>query len=107
MEKRNRQECYFLVQQSFYIGNRDITRPDVLADIAVQAGIDRHAFEEYFISRTALVKTYNEFVEVREQGVQGFPSLISKEKKCPDFLARSYEPFGSLQTKIEKWLNAE
>jgi putative protein-disulfide isomerase len=96
-----------MLQQSFYIGSRNITRPDVLADVAAHAGIDRHAFENCFNSRTAVVKTYNEFLEVRKQGVQGFPSLISLEKKYPDFLARSYEPFSSLETKIEQWLNAE
>jgi putative protein-disulfide isomerase len=93
-----------MLQQSFYIGNLDITQPGTLTQLAEKAGVHADEFEKKFNSRAAVVNTYEEFIAVRKLGVQGFPSLLWQKGQMSDFLTRGYKPYDVLVRSIEEWL---
>lgn len=67
------------IQSAFYTEGRDVTRPDVLADLAAGLGVDRTAFLQAFHSEAAHARTLAHFRQTRQAGVRGFPALILQQ----------------------------
>lgn len=63
------------VQAAFYRDGRDVTRDDVLADIAAESGYDRGAVLGRMESETARSRTREDFATAQRLGVSGFPTL--------------------------------
>lgn len=63
------------VQSAFYRDARDVTRPDVLADIAAGTGYDRGRFLQLLESDAARQQTREDFAMAQSLGVGGFPTL--------------------------------
>ncbi len=63
------------VQAAFYRDSRDVTRAEVLADIAAAVGLDRATFLERFDSDDMRTETRLDFRTTQSLGVSGFPTL--------------------------------
>ena len=63
------------IQSAFYRDARDVTRADVLADVAAENGYDRAAFLELLESPAMRGQTKQDFATAQSIGVSGFPTL--------------------------------
>jgi len=63
------------VQSAFYRDARDVTRADVLTEIAADAGCDRTAFGAMLESEAMREATKRDFTTAQTLGVSGFPTL--------------------------------
>ena len=63
-------------QRAFYAENRNVTSPQVLADLAADFGLDREAFLEAWASEEAKQETWGDYALSQRAGVTGFPTLV-------------------------------
>ncbi len=63
------------VQEAFYRDGRDVTRPEVLADIAAERGFGRAAFLAQVESQAMLDEVRVDFSTAQSIGATGFPTL--------------------------------
>jgi putative protein-disulfide isomerase len=63
------------VQRAFYAQGRDVTDPDVLADIAAEEGLGRALFLASHASSAAKDAVRHDFSAAQQTGVTGFPTL--------------------------------
>lgn len=63
------------VQAAFYRDAREVTRPEVLADLAAEAGYERAIFLERLESEEMRAETRLDFSTAQSLGVSGFPTL--------------------------------
>jgi putative protein-disulfide isomerase len=97
--------AYFkAVQAAFYTGRRDVTRPDVLAELAGPFGIDQARFLARFASNDLRRRTELHFRQARDLGVRGFPTVILQSAGGYVLLTRGWQPFAELVPPIEQWL---
>ncbi|MEF2549818.1 DsbA family protein [Aurantimonas sp. A2-1-M11] len=64
------------VQRAFYAENRDVTQPEVLADLAAEMGLEREPFLMRHGSEAVRDATRLDYATSRNAGVQGFPTLV-------------------------------
>lgn len=92
------------VQRAFYVENRDVTRIDVLADVAVARGLDREAFLMVYASDEIGESLAADFAGVQSMQIGGFPALLVQDDEGVAFLTVGYRSFASLQPLIDRWL---
>ena len=93
------------IQSAFYAHNRDITSPDVLADIAAEEGHDRAGFLETFQSAELRNATFRDFLTAQEMGIRGFPALIIGSRTAGYALVTNgFRPLDGMGQAIEDWL---
>lgn len=63
------------VQSAFYRDGRDVTRAEVLTDIAAESGYDREAFGAMLETEAMREATKGDFANTQSLGVKGFPTL--------------------------------
>ena len=63
------------VQHAFHAEGRDVTHPDVLADIAADEGLDRAVFLAAHASSAAKDAVRQDFSATQQTGVTGFPTV--------------------------------
>ncbi len=63
-------------QRGFYAEGRDITRNEVLADLAAELGFDRDAFASGLADEGLREETWRDYATSQRAGVTGFPTLI-------------------------------
>lgn len=93
-----------LIQQAFYVGARDVTRPQVLAELAELAGIARIEFAEAFDSAAMHQATVSDFTWVQDLGISGFPTLLAERDGQLALLTNGYQPLEALQPLLGRWL---
>ena len=95
------------VQHAFYAENRDTTDPEVLADIAADAGVDRAIFHAELTSPEARSATARDFRTAQEAGIRGFPTLLAGDGTGKYMLiTNGYRPLDGLPDALETWLAA-
>jgi len=94
-------EYFSAIQSAFYTQGLNVTREDVLVEIATHFSIDPKAFQTLFASDELQALTQEHFKRSRQAGVQGFPSLIWQQGKEIETLSRGYLPW----EKIVELLN--
>jgi putative protein-disulfide isomerase len=73
------------IQRAFYVDGRDITKGDVLADVAVGALSEQgiatttDAFFDDWQSEAAIADTRADFLQARRWGISSFPSLLLED----------------------------
>lgn len=95
------------IQSAFYVEQRDVTHPDVLGDLAAEAGLDAASFSRAFASDEAKSETAKQFGKARQWGVRGFPTVIGQSGEDYTRLANGYCPFDMLQPRLDAWLGKE
>ncbi len=93
------------VQEAFYVENRDVTKEDALANLAVDQGLPRDQFVGLFRSPELRENVLKEFDRSRELGVSGFPTLLGQKVEETTILAHGYQSLDLLVPIVETWLN--
>ncbi|HSC83417.1 MAG TPA: DsbA family protein [Pseudomonas sp.] len=93
-----------LIQQAFYAEGVDVTRAQVLVDLAEQAGIPRIEFAEVFDSEQMQLATAADFAWVQDLGIAGFPTLLAERGGQLALLTNGYQPLEVLAPLLERWL---
>ncbi|GAB4480810.1 MAG: DsbA family protein [Burkholderiaceae bacterium] len=89
-------------QDAFYRDGRDVTRDDVLADVAAGIGVPREAFAEAFASDELKEITRQEFDMVQRWGINGFPTLLLVHGDELHLVASGYTDAATLRERIEQ-----
>jgi putative protein-disulfide isomerase len=95
------------VQAAFYMEGQDVTQPGVLAMLAADCGAEVDRFEQMFNSSEAKTRTREEFVQVFQWGVRGFPTVLLQHAGEVSLLTNGYRPFEELQPMLDAWLATE
>jgi putative protein-disulfide isomerase len=93
------------VQRAFYVDQRDVTRGDVLADIASEIGLDADAFSAAWRSKALQDRVGRHFAMTRRAGVRGFPTLMLHGPDGIKVLARGYTSAQALTAAIDGCLD--
>lgn len=89
------------VQRAFYADARDITRADVLATLAGEAGLPREEFTAAFESPVAREATARDFQQAQAWGIRGFPALIAEHAGRLHLVANGYTPLAALRERVQ------
>ena len=92
------------VQSAFYAEQKNVTQPEVLAQLAASVGVDVQRFLQVYVSNEAKSQTLAHFHKARHWGVRGFPSVIAQNAAGYSLLTSGYRPLEKLRTQIDEWL---
>ena len=92
------------IQSAFYVEQADVTRPDVLALLAISVGVDAQHFLQVFESDATRSQTLAHFHKARLWGVHAFPTVIVQNEAGYSQLARGYCPLEHLRLQLDAWL---
>jgi putative protein-disulfide isomerase len=95
---------FFSLEHAFYREQRDITRVEVLKQIAEENGLDGEAFMQQWQSQAMHDKTQRNFQMTQQAGVRGFPTLILQDKAGFQLLTAGYSDYEAIQPELEQWL---
>jgi putative protein-disulfide isomerase len=97
--------AYFAaVQQAFYAGNRDVTREDVLAEIAAAHGAEPADFVAVFRAPEVAEAARADFHLSQSLGIAGFPTVLLQDATHLTALTAGYQPFADLEEPLRRWL---
>jgi putative protein-disulfide isomerase len=92
------------VQKAFYALNCDITDPGMLADIAVETGLNRKTFNSEFLADETVMETNRSFEITRRLGITGFPTLMAGSKEGGiETITSVYRPWEEVKMRIEDY----
>lgn len=94
------------VQRAFYAENRDVTDPEVLADLAGEFGLERDSFLADHASQAAKEETWRDYATSQRAGVTGFPTLIGgpDAEGAYGVVTRGFAPTDQVLAIIDQWL---
>jgi putative protein-disulfide isomerase len=90
------------IQTAFYCDGRDVTRGDMLADIAAETGLQRELFIAAWDSQEAQDAARADFISAQRLGMQGFPALALVENSQLYLIANGYTKAGVLEERLGK-----
>lgn len=93
-----------LIQEAFYAEGRDVTRAQVLVELAERAGIPRIEFAAAFDSQAMQAATEADFTWVQDLGISGFPTLLAERDGRLALLTNGYQPLEALAPLLGRWL---
>jgi putative protein-disulfide isomerase len=93
-----------LIQEAFYAEGRDVTRAQVLVELAERAGIPRIEFAAAFDSLEAAEATSADFTWAQDLGISGFPTLLAERDGRLALLTNGYQPLEALAPLLGRWL---
>lgn len=88
------------VQHAFYAEAKDVTRPEVLADVAEQFGISRADFAKAFASQEMRDMTAADFEQSQAWGIRGFPTVVAQHGDHLHLVGSGYMPIDTLRERI-------
>jgi putative protein-disulfide isomerase len=93
-------------QSAFYARGCDVTRPEVLGEIAQGLGLDADRFAADLASEDVKEETWGDYATSQNAGVRGFPTLIVGQN--PDgtytMVTRGFQTAGPVVAMIDSWL---
>jgi putative protein-disulfide isomerase len=92
------------IQSAFYVDQQDVTRQEILEQLAVVAGLDAWLFSQVFESEAVKELTLAHFQKVRQWGVHGFPAVVGQEDMDYTVLTRGYCSFENFRPRLDSWL---
>jgi putative protein-disulfide isomerase len=94
-------------QRAFYAERRDVTNPEVLADLAEEVGVDRLSFLEQWASDEAKQETWRDYAISQRAGVTGFPTLVAgpNEQGVFGVVTRGYAEPGQVVAVLKGWID--
>ncbi|HMA12385.1 MAG TPA: DsbA family protein [Steroidobacteraceae bacterium] len=95
------------IQSAFYAEGRDVTRADVLAELAAGLGVDAAAFLRAFDSDATRAKTQAHFRQARQARVRGFPALILQQGSQLHPISSGCQPLETVRAAIDHSLASE
>lgn len=92
------------LQSAFYQEAQDITQPQLLRELAEQAGYNREVFCQTFDAAETQAQTQAEFAWVSHLAVQGFPTLLAKQQQQYALITNGYQSYSSLEPLLNRWI---
>lgn len=91
---------------AFYAEGRDVTKADVLGDIAAGQGFDRGAFLAALADEAVDQETWRDYVIAQRAGATGFPTLIVGPNADGSYalVTRGYNGADLVIPSIDAWL---
>ena len=89
------------VQHAFYAEGKNVTQPEVLADVADALGIPRADFARVFASQEMRDATLADFAQAQSWGIRGFPALIAEHGDHLHLVGQGYMPIDALRERLE------
>ena len=93
------------IQFGFYVEQKDVTNPKVLAQLAGKIGVDMDLYLQVFESDEAKNKVSIHFDKVRQWGVNSFPTVAVQNVAGYTVLNRGHCLQDELFQKIDGWLS--
>ncbi|TMH35218.1 MAG: DsbA family protein [Betaproteobacteria bacterium] len=100
LSPRNVWRYFKAVQQAFYAEGRNVTRPELLADLAEQQGLPRAEFASAFDSDAMRDATRADFAQSQAWGVRGFPTLLAEHEGALHVVTRGYLAEDALRSRL-------
>ena len=93
-------------QRAFYAEGRDVTSGEVLADLAVELGLDRTRFLTEWASEEAKAETWRDYAISQRAGVAGFPTLVAgpNEEGVYGVVTRGFAPPAQVLEVLKDWM---
>lgn len=92
------------VSRAFYAENRDMTSVEEIAEVAEEAGFDRHAFGDAFLAPDTRNETFRDFLTAQELGIHGFPTLVAgSPEKGYALVTNGFRPLDAVVDPLERW----
>ena len=93
-------------QQAFYAHNRDVTRPEVLTELADELGLDPAAFRAGLDAEDVKQETWRDYAISQNAGVRGFPTLIAGPAADGRFtlITRGFNTADAVLPMVDHWL---
>lgn len=88
------------VQHAFYAEAKNVTQPEVLADVAQALGIPRADFARAFASQEMRDATLADFAQSQNWGIRGFPALIAEHGDHLHLVGQGYMPIDALRERL-------
>jgi putative protein-disulfide isomerase len=88
------------VQRAFYADARNVTQPEVLADLAEQQGLPRIEFARAFASTEVRDATGRDFAQTQAWGIRGFPALVAEHAGALHLVATGYLGIAALRERL-------
>ena len=88
------------VQRAFYADARNVTRSDVLAELAEPLGLPRDKFLAAFESPAMHEATRQDFAQSQAWGIRGFPALVAEHAGGLHLVAQGYLPLDALRERL-------
>ncbi|MBW8831221.1 MAG: DsbA family protein [Burkholderiales bacterium] len=88
------------VQHAFYADGKNVTRPEVLADVAEEVGLPRANFATVFASAQAREAARQDFEQSQAWGIRGFPALVAEAGGKLHLVAHGYLPEDALRERL-------
>ena len=88
------------VQKAFYAAGRNVTKPEVLADVAEAQGLPRPAFAKAYASEEMRAAVRADFDQAQAWGIRGFPALILDQGERLQLVCQGYLPLASLRERL-------
>lgn len=98
-------DVFVALQTAFYAEGRDITEPEVIADIAAGQGLDRERFSRDFAQPATGQYTYADFAMASRLGAQGFPTVFLRKRDDVALLTMGYQPIEALEPAVERYFS--
>jgi putative protein-disulfide isomerase len=88
------------VQHAFYVEARNVTRPQVLAEVAEGLGLPKLEFAKAFASSEMREATARDFAQAQAWGIRGFPALVGEHGEDLHLIAQGYCAIDALYPRI-------
>lgn len=88
------------VQHAFYAQGANVTRPEVLADLAEAGELPRHYFEKALASDKMREATQQDFAQAQSWGIRGFPALVAEHGGQLDLISNGHVPADVLRERL-------
>ena len=104
---------FHAIQRAFYAEGRDVTQPDVLAEVAVQAmcstghAIDVAEFQQAWGSTAMIDATQADFALTRNWEVEGFPTLVLERGRDLDLVTSGFVTMPDLVARLEELVDQQ
>ncbi|MEC4720889.1 DsbA family protein [Noviherbaspirillum sp. CPCC 100848] len=100
------------IQSAFYADGKDVTRTEILCDIAARAitsagtPMDAETFLAAFKSEAAVMATYHDIEQAKRWQVAGFPTLVLEREGALDLVTSGYVTMPELVERMQALVDA-
>jgi putative protein-disulfide isomerase len=94
------------VQTAFYRDNRDVTRSEILAEIAREQDLDAAIVETALLDPETADALADENAEVGRLGITGYPTVLALTRPKPKVVALGFQPADAVAGAVDEALRA-
>lgn len=101
MDKKIGLKFFELVQEGFYLENKDPKQTNFYSPICEKLGLDFNVFTKLFESQALKDKTQENFQQSAQLGVNSFPTILFQQNDKTYILSRGYQTFETMKERLD------